>query len=195
MKLLITSRERLNLQTEWASRLSHALQKNLATQPADALKLFGQMAQRAQADFVLTAESQPTSPKFAKLWRRAARHRARLRLGSPAYCAEIAQELAQGIGFLQTQAGDVPDRHRSLQAVFDHSWALLTQKSKRRWRSLLCSVQALRVRLRRQVTGASLWTLTALVDKSLLHRETNGRYNMLEMVRQFAATPISLDAR
>jgi len=43
----------------------------------------------------------------------------------------------------------------------------------------------------RQVTEATLWTLTALVDKSLLHREANGRYELLEMVRQFAAAQLT----
>ena len=110
-------------------------------------------------------------------------------------CAEIAQELRQGIGFLQTQAGDVPDRHRSLQAVFDHSWALLTPDEQQVLAQFTVFRGGFTREAARQVTGASLWTLTALVDKSLLHREANGRYEMLEMVRQFAATRLADLAR
>ncbi|VAW42942.1 hypothetical protein MNBD_CHLOROFLEXI01-4058, partial [hydrothermal vent metagenome] len=106
-------------------------------------------------------------------------------------CAEIVQELEQGIGFLQTRAGDVPDRHRSLQAVFDHSWALLTSQEQEVLAQLTVFRGGFSREAARQVTEATLWTLTALVDKSLLHREANGRYELLEMVRQFAAAQLT----
>ena len=146
------------------------------------------MAQRAQADFTLTAESRLDAAKICRL---VAGVPLGIELASAwvrqLTCAEIAEELAQGIGFLQTQAGDMPDRHRSLQAVFDHSWALLTPDEQQALVQLTVFRGGFTREAARQVTQASLWTLTALVDKSLLHREANDRYKMLEMVRQFAA--------
>lgn len=193
VKLLVTSRTRLNLQTEWVFEVGPLpLTNDQPHQMADALTLFGQMAQRAQADFSLTAESRPHVARICQLV-------AGIPLGielASAWvrqlsCAEIAEELAKGIGFLQTQAGDVPDRHRSLEAVFDHSWALLTAEEQQVLAQLTVFRGGFTREAARQVTGASLWTLTALVDKSLLHREANGRYELLEMVRQFATARLA----
>src|SRR5258708_18671391 len=41
-------------------------------------------------------------------------------------CAEIAHEVAYDLDILATAWRDVPERHRSIQAVLDHSWKLLT---------------------------------------------------------------------
>ncbi len=189
VKLLVTSRERLNLQTEWTYEVGPLpLANELDEQPADALRLFVQMAQRAQADFVLTPEAEPHVMKICRL---VAGVPLGIELASAwvrqLSCAEIADELAHGIGFLQTRAGDVPDRHRSLQAVFDHSWQLLTAEEQQVLAQLTVFRGGFTREAARQVTQTSLWTLTALVDKSLLHRGANGRFEMLEMVRQFAA--------
>jgi predicted ATPase/DNA-binding SARP family transcriptional activator len=189
VKLLVTSRERLNLQTESIVEIGPLpLPNGRPDETADSLKLFTQLAQRAQAGFALTPE---TLPDAAQICRLVAGVPLGIELASAwvrqLSCAEIAQELAAGIGFLQTRAGDVPDRHRSLQAVFDHSWSLLTPEEQQTLAQLTVFRGGFTREAARQVTQASLWTLTALVDKSLLHREANGRFEMLEMVRQFAA--------
>jgi predicted ATPase len=41
-------------------------------------------------------------------------------------CREIAGELQRTMHFLASTARDVTDRHRSIRAAFDHSWALLS---------------------------------------------------------------------
>lgn len=189
VKLLVTSRERLNLHSEWTYEVGPLpLLDTPDEQPTDALMLFTQMAQRAQANFVLTPE---TAPQVAKICRLVAGVPLGIELASAwvrqLNCAEIAEELERGIGFLQTRAGDVPDRHRSLQSVFDHSWKLLTAEEQRVLTQLTVFRGGFTREAARQVTQTSLWTLTTLVDKSLLHRGVNGRYGMLEMVRQFAA--------
>ena len=51
-------------------------------------------------------------------------------------CAEIADEIERTIDFLETSMRDVPERHRSLRAAFDHSWRLLTDEQKRSFRQL-----------------------------------------------------------
>lgn len=189
VKLLVTSRERLNLQTESIFEIGPLpLPNGRIDDMADSLKLFAQLAQRAQAAFALTPEIMPDAAQICRL---VAGVPLGIELASAwvrqLSCAEIAQELATGIGFLQTRAGDVPDRHRSLQAVFDHSWSLLTEEEQHTLAQLTVFRGGFTREAARQVTQASLWTLTALVDKSLLHREANGRFEMLEMVRQFAA--------
>ena len=189
VKLLVTSRERLNLQTEWTFEVEPLpLPNGRSAETDDSLTLFTQLAQRARSDFALTVENQsfvtricqlvagvPLGIELAAVWVR------------QLTCAEIAAELARDIDFLQTHAGDVPDRHRSLQAVFDHSWRLLTEGEQQALAQLTVFRGSFTREAARQVAHASFWTLTALVDKSLLRREANGRFEMLEMVRQFAA--------
>ena len=41
-------------------------------------------------------------------------------------CAEILAELEHGLDFLTSNLQNVTARHRSLRAVFEHSWELLT---------------------------------------------------------------------
>ncbi len=42
-------------------------------------------------------------------------------------CTEIAQERKRDLGFLSISARDLPVRDRSMRAVFEHSWRLLTR--------------------------------------------------------------------
>ena len=39
---------------------------------------------------------------------------------------EVVQEIERNLDFLATSLRDVPERHRSLRAAFDHSWRLLS---------------------------------------------------------------------
>ena len=45
-------------------------------------------------------------------------------------CPEIAVEIEQNIDFLTTNAPDLDPRHRSLIAVFDNSWNLLSDQER-----------------------------------------------------------------
>ena len=40
-------------------------------------------------------------------------------------CAEVAAGIEHNLDFLSSTLRDVPERHRSLRATFDHSWNLL----------------------------------------------------------------------
>ena len=42
----------------------------------------------------------------------------------------MAQASGHSLGFLETESRDVPERHRSMRAVLDHSWALLTARER-----------------------------------------------------------------
>ncbi|MBC7813006.1 MAG: hypothetical protein H7175_17750, partial [Burkholderiales bacterium] len=100
---------------------------------------------------------------------------------------EIADEVAQNLDFLETESHDAPDRHRSVRAVFDHSWQLLTPDE----RITFTRIAVFRGRFTRQagqtVTGAGLRQLMALVNKSLLKRDPDsGVYQVHEILRQYA---------
>ena len=198
VKLLCTSRERLNLQGEWLFDL-----QGLPVPPPDqvdwaeeysAVELFVQSAQRSRAGFVLKAqerlavsricqlvEGMPLAIELAATWVRVLN------------CAEIASEIERSLDFLASAARDLPERHHSLRAVFDHSWNLLSSGE----RSLLCQLAVFRGGFGReaaeQIAGASLHSLSALVSKSLVRPPKNGRYDLHEVVRQCALTRLAGD--
>jgi predicted ATPase/DNA-binding SARP family transcriptional activator len=104
--------------------------------------------------------------------------------------AELAQELATNLAMLATTRRDLPERQRSLRAVFDHSWRLLAPHEQ----MVLSRLAVFRNGFTREaaalVAEASLPVLATLVDNSLVRYTTThasiGRYNLLELVRQFA---------
>jgi predicted ATPase/transcriptional regulator with XRE-family HTH domain len=198
VKLLVTSRERLNLQGEWLFDL-----QGLPVPPPEqvdwaeeysAVELFVHSARRAQASFVLKAEDRlavsricqlvegmPLAIELAAAWVRILT------------CEEIASEIRRSLDFLATDAHDVPERHHSLRGVFDHSWNLLSASE----RSTLCRLTVFEGGFTReaaeQIAGASLRSLSALASKSLLHRSKNGRYDLHEVVRQYALSRLADD--
>ena len=175
VKLLVTSRERLNMQGEWLFDL-----QGLPVPPLDqvdraeeysAVALFVQSARRAQVGFELSAEERPWVARICQLvegmplaielaaaW---------VRLLS---CREIAQEIERNLDFLSTSARDLPERHRSMRAVFDHSWQMLSAEEQRVLRALSVFRGGFLREAAEQVTGASLSLLSALVTRSLVHR-------------------------
>jgi tetratricopeptide (TPR) repeat protein len=79
----------------------------------------------------------------------------------------------------------MPERHRSIRAVFDHSWRLLSQEEAH----VMSGFSVFRGGCTREaaeaVLGASLDLLSRLVDKSLLYHHA-GRYEVHELQRQYA---------
>lgn len=195
LKLLITSREPLKLQDEWLYHVKglpfpkQESAKRIETY--DAVRLFAEHAGRVQRDFSLDEEQapiiricqlvqgMPLGIELAAKWRR--------RLPS----VEIARELQKSLDILQTDLRDVPDRHRSMRAVFDQSWKLLTDDERRVFMSLSVFRGGFRRDAAEQVAGASMAVLMSLVDKSLLRVNRNGRYDIHELQRQYAAERLS----
>ena len=194
-KLLITSREQLHLQWEWLFEVQglpvpEATDENLENNSA--VMLFKQRASQASQDFLLEAEDTAAVARICKLvgglplaielaasW---------VRILS---CGEIALELERGIDFLETKKVDLPLRHRSIKAVFDHSWKLLSDQE----RMMLMRLSVFRGGFAREAAntamGASLTILSSLVDKSLLrYRKMTDRYDLHELIRQYAFTQL-----
>jgi predicted ATPase len=193
LKLLVTSREPLHLQTEWVFEvqglpLPESAEAN-ELEANSAAKLFLQRARQARVGFILTPEDRPAILRICQLVEG-------LPLGielAAAWvltlsCQEIAQEIERNLDFLATSTRDIPERHRSLSAVFDHSWQLLSAKEQQVLRQLAVFQGGFGREAAEQVAGASLSLLSALVSKSLLRRTDAyaGRYDLHELVRQYA---------
>ena len=178
VNLLVTSREALNLQEEWLWRVA-------GLEPGSAVELFVERARRIRQDFTLTAQEEPViricqlvegmplALELAAGWTKALS------------CTEIAEEIQRGLDFLQTNKRNVPERHRSMQAVFDHSWQMLTESERQAFSQLSVFRGGFRREAAEQVAGAELSTLVGLVDKSFLRVSAAGRYEVHELIRQY----------
>lgn len=191
VNILVTSRERLNLHGEVILEIQglHFPQERQLTEIAhySAVQLFLQSARRVQADFTLgeedkrqvvricqLVEGMPLGIELAATW---------VRMLS---CQEIAREIEKSLDFLTSHLRDLPDRHRSLRAVFEHSWDLLTREERQVLRRLSLFRGGFRREAAEQVAAATLPLLSSLADKSFLIRKPSGRYEMLEVIRQYA---------
>jgi predicted ATPase/DNA-binding XRE family transcriptional regulator len=208
--VLCTSRERLRLRTEAVLEIDGLTlpgdEQPGAVERAEAALLFLERARQVVDSFALTPENRasvaqicrllggaPLGIELAATW---------VRVMS---CAEIVAEMTRSIDFLALDDRDLPARHRSMRAVIDHSWLLLTPDEQR----ILQRLSAFRGGFRREaavavcadagvaLASALLPTLSALVDKSLLRRASDydggTRYDLHEVVRQYLETRLAED--
>lgn len=208
LKILTTSRGRLNLRGERIALIrglsfpKSQVQQHDSWQSYSAVQLFQQTAQTVDPGFVLTADDQsavtricqlvdglPLGIELAATWVRMLT------------CEEIAREIEHNLGFLATSLRDVPERHRSLWAVFSYSWKLLSADEQQVLRQLSVFRGSFDRDAAVHVACPSLPVLLSLVDNSLVHRvvvhHVGGRrvdsepgairYELLEVLRQYAA--------
>ena len=190
LKILTTSRERLSLHGEWMYELH-----GLPIPPAEfserlddysAALLFLQCAQRIQPDLEITDEEKPAVVRICHMLEGIplAIELAAAWVGMLT-CREIADEIESNIDILTTTMRDIPERHRSMRATFDHSWRLLSNAE----RDMLRRLSVFRGFDRYAaeiIAGASLSGLASLVSKSLVRRAEDGRYDLHEVIRQYA---------
>lgn len=190
VKIVATSREPLNLQAEWLRQIQGMRFPPSSTEmPLDdysAVQLFAERARRMQADFDLAIEASaviricqqvdgmPLGIELAAAWLRTMT------------CEQIADEIQRNLDFLTTQTRDMPDRHRSIRAVFDYSWTLLSEPEQTAFRRLAVFQSGFSREAAESIAGASLLMLTSLVDKSLIAPGDDGRYEIHTLLRHYA---------
>ena len=82
---------------------------------------------------------------------------------------------------------DMPERHRSIRAAFDHSWALLSEEERRAFRKLAFFRGGFATQAAQTIAGVSQQVLSTLADKSLVYKTSADRYTMHELLQQYAA--------
>jgi len=105
--------------------------------------------------------------------------------------AEIVAEIVKGIDVLRADWPDVPERQRSVRSVYNHSWRLLTEREQETFAALSVFRGGFGRQAAERVTGVSLRELLTLINRSMLHRTSMQRYEMHELLRQYAAEKLA----
>ena len=114
-----------------------------------------------------------------------------MRLLSP---GELAEQLAaHSLELLDGEWQDLPERQRSLRAVFDQSWRLLNEQERQAFAQLSVFRGGFTYPAAQEVTGVTLHTLLRLANGSLLERTPGGRYMAHELLRQYAEEKLDAD--
>ena len=197
IQMLVTSRQRLRLPGEWVmdvKGLDYPQKRpeivegipGEVFQTYGAVELFLQSARRAQVTFQASTEDlasinrttqllegMPLGLELAAAW------------VNTLSCQEIADEISRGLDFLESTHWTGSDRQRSMRAVFDRSWSLLSAREL----SILPRLAVFRGSFTRQaaeqVVGISLRELAGLIDQSLVQRNPQGRFSLHDLLRQY----------
>ena len=195
LKLLATSREPLNLPEEWLFHVEGmpfpAADETLGDY--DAVRLFIERARRARYNFSIEDEPAcvgrlcrlvnglPLAIELAAAWLK--------RLS----CQEIVAELEGNLDILKTNMRGVPDRQRSIRAVLDYSWQLLNEEERELFMKLSVFQGGFTREAAQDIAGATLERLAALVDKSLVAAQSNGRFQLHPLHRQYGRERLAVD--
>jgi predicted ATPase/DNA-binding SARP family transcriptional activator len=195
LKILITSRERLNMIAESIMEVQGlAVPANITDENAEnysSVKLFLQNARKVFPRFSYPNNKEaiiqicqlvdgiPLGILLASTW---------VKVFS---CNDIASEIQKNINFLTTSAPDIDPRHRSLKAVFDNSWKLLSDEEQNILKKLSVFQAGFTVDAAREICNATPFLLAVFTDKSLLSHQQDNRYEMLTTFNQYASARLA----
>lgn len=200
VRILATSRQPLNLQSEhiiWLRGLpvpASAHDPNAAAYSS--IQLFAERVERLGVELNVADQMSnivqicrltaglPLAIELAAL------------LASRLWLPEIAWAIEHNPEILAASVSDLPTRHRSLRALFESSWRLLSQDERRVLAQ--CSIftgsftveEAFAVTTIEQARLRS--ALAALANYSLLHLSTSGRYELDRLLLPFAAEKLEM---
>lgn len=208
VRLLITSREPLKLQIEtglWLEGLSFpASIEDENFDSYGAVRLFVQKVRQPLQEnnapeldrywllkLCRLVEGIPLGLELAATWLRS--------FSLP----QIVQELEQNSGFTTfTENGNdvtgerpvqkLPERHQRLEAVINWFWTRLSRHEQRLVEGLSVFRGGFRMSAAREVVGTSPFFLDSLIGKSFLSVSLTGRYEMHELLRQYAGAKLAI---
>lgn len=196
LKLLATSRLRLNLREEWLvplggldvppDKTDDGIPLTAATlEDHSATRLFLQCARRLLPGYRAAADA----PEITAICRLLAGMPLGIELAAARArtlpLTQIASDLTRRLDLLSTTLRDVPPRQRSMAACFDHSWRLLSGEERSILRRLSVFRGGFTWEAAASVAGATLADLSELVDASWLRLGAGGRYEMHELILQY----------
>ena len=200
VKFIVTSREQLGIRGEQIVQvrgLNFPIDSDIhnldvgslsnGSQTYSAIQLFLENARRVRPGFQLDArtmpvvtricrqvEGLPLAIEMASAW---------VRIFS---CDEILARLEQNMSLLRRRTTDVPGRHASMEAVFEHSWSLLSAEGRDILRKLAIFRGKFSLDAAEQIAGTMPEHLSMLIDKSLLRRQGESCYDLHPLLRKYA---------
>ncbi len=211
IKLLVTSREPLNLTAEWrldveglsftspTSVVDHSSDETATLLQLEAAQLFIQAAHQIRPSFHLSPDDiphlhhlcqlvggMPLALELAAAWLRV----------MP--IERIVAEIEAGLDILSSRLRDIPPRQRSIRAIFDYSWKLLNEEEKTVFQAMSIFFGGGDEAAARAVTGATPFLLAGLVDRGLLQVREGGlglRYEMHELTRQYVSEKLDTNLK
>lgn len=176
VRVLVTSRERLGVAGE----------REYSVAPMainDAVELFTARARQLQPGFEPDLAVTEICRRLDGLPLALELAAARVKVLSP---AQILPRLERRFDLLTTGARDAPERQRTLRAAIDWSYDLLADGERGIFARLGVFAGSFDLDAAEAVAGADVDMLGSLVDKSLLRPTRDGRFFMLETIREFA---------
>ena len=192
LTILCTSRSRLALQIEQLypvhGLIVPARDASLsAIRQTDAVRLFVKQARRTHPVFAL---DESNADQVAAICRAVQGMPLALILAAAwsdlLPLAQIEQRVTSGIDFLAADLHDLPSRQRSLRTVFDSTWDMLTPREQAAFPRLALFRGGFTVDAAAAVADIALRDLRSLMGKSLITRATNDRFEIHELLRQYA---------
>jgi predicted ATPase/class 3 adenylate cyclase/tetratricopeptide (TPR) repeat protein len=200
LQLIVTSRERLNLQGEWTydvGGMSYPENGDHAGENGhSAMNLFFDRARQVDPGFKMIGDVRrdisqvcklvdgiPLGIELAAAW---------VSVLSP---EEIAEEIRNNLEFLASSRRDLEDKHRSMHAAFDYSWNLLSEPEQVAFKRLSMFRGGFQRDAAEVVASVDLKMLSDLVNKSLIKRTDEGRFEVHELLRQYANEKLRGDSQ
>ena len=199
LRLLITSREALGVHAETLLSLTGMDVPSpgdplARAREADAMRLFEHRARQADLSFELGPVNlsvvvdlcrllggSPLGIELAAAW---------LRYMSP---EELLQTLSRDVLSLSAPYRDTPERHQTIQSVFEHSWHRLSDTERTGLQQLGVFPVSFTAKAAQAITDLQVPALRQLVDKSLIRLEGD-RFSFHPLVRQFIQEKFELNA-
>jgi DNA-binding SARP family transcriptional activator/predicted ATPase/Tfp pilus assembly protein PilF len=208
LRIIVLSRERLLLREEQLLELdglAHPLLPRRALSPGQeqltgsslpayaAVQWFMLCAQRNDSQLSLTQFNPKDQVAIGRLCQLVHGLPLAIELAAPWLSLQSPRELfaaiSKNLNLLQTNMVDIPERHRSMRAVFSYSWQLLTEPMARALADLSIFPASFSAHAAEVIANVSLIMLGILRDRSLIKlskgREET-RYMLHPLLRSFA---------
>ena len=194
IKILVTSRERLNLIEEWVypiNGLTYPVSSNLSetelVKQYDALALFQQRAKQVKPDFKLDQRSISAVVEICRLYEGLplAIELAAADVWSQS-CQWIAEKISCNLNSLHSNTSNVAPRYRNLWRNLDDSWNLMDENLRRIFTKIGIFEDSFSYSTAKTICLSEQDDLNRLVNQSLLQLYPDGRYKTHSVIQQYA---------
>lgn len=201
--LLVTSHQPLYLRAEQQVRIgglsypersfsSEDMTEQNRTLTYDAVHLFLRSARQVRPDFVRSSTNLQAIVEISRITR-----------GNPLALEiaaawvrlmevqSIAETIKRSLDLLASPMQDLPDRHRSMRAVFDYSWELLTPSEQLTLAKASVFLEPFTLATAVEVLETTMSDIAVLVDKSLLQCPSSGHFELHALLRHYSSEKLA----